>query len=267
LLILGVLAPGPGWAQDFASALLPGPGASACAFIERGLPAGEAGAALEASFTRWFGLAALETRAAACAVGWRALRLAGGVSQTGDPGIGWSACGLACGAASAEGAAGLRVVARRDRAPVAATASEAPLGPGLGLEVGGGAWLEAARGLRIWASVPQAWVRGVAPPLDRPLEIGARYERGDAAFWLARGAPSGESQADHVAGAVLRSGPLEVWGAVRDHPLRGGVGLSGQARGLSIAAEVEGHPELGQTVRLSVGLAGHPPKPTAAGGR
>jgi hypothetical protein len=61
---------------------------------------------------------------------------------------------------------------------------------------------------------------------------------------------------DHGAGAALRSGSLVAWGAVRDRPLRGGLGLVASARRLFVAAAVESHPELGETVRLSLGLAG-----------
>ena len=115
------------------------------------------------------------------------------------------------------------------------------------------------------SSVPQAWAGGVAPPLDRPLELGARYEFGDPgdreglALWLTRASPSRNSPADHGAGAALRSGPITAWGTVRDRPLRGGFGLAARVRWLLVAAEVEGHPDLGETVRLSLGLIGPPP--------
>jgi len=113
--------------------------------------------------------------------------------------------------------------------------------------------------------VPQAWAGGVAPPLDRPLELGARYEleipgdREGLAFWLTRGSPSRNSPADHGAGAALRSGPITAWGTVRDRPLRGGFGLAARTRWLSVVAEVESHPDLGETVRLSLGLIGASP--------
>mgnify|MGYP001143178705 CR=1 FL=1 len=133
-----------------------------------------------------------------------------------------------------------------------------------GAEVGWGAWLEAAPGLTLWASVPQAWAVGVAPPLDRPLEIGARYGpaapdgAGGPTLWLARSAPSRGGSPDHDAGVSLAAGPLLVWCSARDRPLRGGVGVTAAARGLRLAAGVESHPDLGETVRVTLGLGGAP---------
>jgi len=252
---------GPGeraLAQDFAGAALPGPATSAGAFLESGLPPSGAGPTLDASYTRWFGLPELETRAAACGAGWRLVRLAAGFSQTGEPDLGWSAFGLACGVARPEGGVGLRAVARRDRAVEPGSAAAARLEARAGAEVGWGAWLRAARGLRLWAAVPQSWTAGVAPPLDRPLEIGAAFEHDGLALWLTRAAPSSGAEADHGAGAALRSGTLVAWASVRDRPLRGGFGLVASARRLFVAAAVESHPELGETVRLSLGLTGAP---------
>ena len=243
-------------AQDFTGAALPGPATSAGGFIESGLPPVCAGSALDASCTRWFGLPELETRAVACAAGWRLARVAAGCSQTGEPDLGWSAVGLACGVAHPDGGAGLRAVARRDRSIDPGSAAAERLEARAGAEVGWGAWLEAARGLRLWAAVPQSWSVGVAPPLERPLEIGASFERDGLALWLTRAAPSGGAEADHGAGVALRSGALLAWASVRDRPLRGGVGLVASARRLYVAAVVESHPELGETVRLALGLAG-----------
>jgi hypothetical protein len=243
-------------AQDFLSPAPAGPGALPCGFLEEGLPPASASLALEAAATRWFALPGLETRALGAAAGWRLVRLAAGLSQTGEPDIGWSAAGLALGVAHPLGGAGLRAVARRDRAIEPGSAAALRLAARAGVEVGGGAWLEAAEGLRIWAAVPQAWAEGVAPPLERPLEVGAIYEREGLACWLTRAAPATEDPPDHGAGAALRSGPLQVWGAVRDRPLRGGFGLSLRARRLVVAAQVESHPDLGETVRLALGIAG-----------
>jgi hypothetical protein len=242
--------------QDFTSATLPGPASSAGAFIESGLPQVGAGPALDASYTRWFGLPELETRAVACAAGWRLTRVAAGFSQTGEPDLGWSAIGLACGVARPAGGAGLRAVARRERAIEPGSAAAVRLEARAGAEVGWGAWLEAARGLRLWAAVPQSWSTGVAPPLGRPLEIGGEFERDGLTLWLTRSAPSGGAEADHGAGVALRSGPLVAWASVRDRPLRGGVGLTASARRLFVAAAVESHPELGETVQFALGLAG-----------
>jgi hypothetical protein len=253
-----VLSAGAAVAQDFGSASPPGPRESPCAFVEDGLPpASPVGA--EVSFARWWGLPGLETRAIAGVAGLRSARIAAGLSQTGDPEIGWNTAALALGVARPAGGAGLRVLGRRDRTIAPGSDAAAHLESRAGLEVGGGAWLEAARGLRLWASVPQAWVGGAAPPMDRPLEIGGSYEYGEAEdggdllLWVTRGSPSGDSPADHGAGAALCSGPITAWALVRDRPLRGGIGLAARARGLLLATEVESHPDLGETVRLSAG--------------
>ncbi len=94
------------------------------------------------------------------------------------------------------------------------------------------------------------------PPLDRPLEIGGEFERDGLRLWLTRSAPSGGAQADHGAGVALRSGPLLAWASARDRPLRGGVGLVASVRRFFVAAAVESHPELGETVQLGFGLSG-----------
>jgi hypothetical protein len=242
--------------QDFTCATPPGPAASAGAFIESGLPPRGAGSALDASYTRWFGLPELETRAVACRAGWRQARVAAGFSQTGETDLGWSAIGLACGVARPTGGAGLRAVARRERAIEPGSAAASRLEARAGVEVGWGAWLEAARRLRLWAAAPQSWSAGVAPPLDRPLEVGGEFECDGLTFWLTRSAPSGGAEADHGAGVALRSEALIAWVSARDRPLRGGVGLAGSARRFFVAAAVESHPELGETVRLSLGLGG-----------
>jgi hypothetical protein len=243
-------------AQDFTSATLPGPATSAGAFIESGLPPIGARPAFDASCTNWFGLPELETCAVACAAGWGLARVAAGFSQTGEPDLGWSAVGLAGGVARPAGGAGLRAVVRRDLAIEPGSAAAARFDARAGAEVGWGAWLEAARGLRLWAAVPQSWSTGVAPPLDRPLEIGGKFERDGLTLWLTRSAPSGGAEADHGAGLALRSGPLVAWASARDRPLRGGVGMMASVRRLFVAAGVESHPELGETVRLALGLAG-----------
>jgi hypothetical protein len=254
-LAVALLAAGAA-AQDFAGAALPGPAASACAFLESGLPPARAAASLEGSLTRWFGLPELETRAVACAGGWRLVRLAAGCSQTGEPDVGWSAAGLACGVARPDGGASLRAVARRDRAVEPGSPAAVRLGERAGVELGWGAWLEAAPGLRLWAAVPQSWTAGVPPPLERPLEIGGEYECDGLTIWLVRAAPSAGAAGEHGAGAALRSGALLAWVSVRDRPVRGGFGLVASARRVLVAAAVESHPDLGETVRLSLGLRG-----------
>ncbi|HVP14153.1 MAG TPA: hypothetical protein VMS88_01340 [Terriglobales bacterium] len=251
-------------AQDFGSAAPPGPADAPCAFIESGLPPSSIAGA-EAAFTRWFALPDLETRAIAAAAGIGALRVAAGVSQTGEAGIGWNAAGAALGVVRERAGVALRAVARRDRTIAPGSEAALHLEDRAGLEAGGGAWLAPAENLIVWASVPQAWAGGTAPPLDRPMELGARYAIGDStgrgglAFWVARGAPSGDAPADHAAGAMLRSGPLAAWATVRDRPLRGGFGLSARARWLVVSGEVESHPDLGETVRVGIALLGSPP--------
>jgi hypothetical protein len=190
------------------------------------------------------------------------VRAAAGISQTGEPEIGWNAAGLAFGVSRPAGGAGLRCVGRRDRVIRAGSEAAARLEARAGLEVGGGAWLEITKGVRVWAAVPQMWARGTAPPLDRPLEIGAVYDAGEReglTLWLTRGAPSGDLAADHGVGVALRAGTLVLWGAARDRPLRGSFGLAARASHLAVAAEVESHPDLGETVRLSVGLGAASP--------
>ncbi|MBI1797500.1 MAG: hypothetical protein HYR74_10665, partial [Candidatus Eisenbacteria bacterium] len=84
-------------AQDFATpvdAISPAL-ASPCGMIEHGFAAVRTAPAIELATIRWFGLPELTTRAAAAAAGWRALRAAAGVSQTGDPEVGWTGLGAA----------------------------------------------------------------------------------------------------------------------------------------------------------------------------
>jgi hypothetical protein len=245
-------------AQEFAPPEPAGPGGSPGGFLEYGLPPAAPAAALEAAFTSWFGLPELETRALSAGTGYGALRAAAGVAQMGARDIGWDAAALAGGVVVAGGGAGLRAVARRDRAIPPGSAAAASLGARAGVEAGWGAWVAAGRGLTLWATVPQTWVSGTAPPLERPLEIGARYEPAGGArglaLWLSRAAPSAGGAPDHGAGLSLAAGPLLAWAAARDRPLRAGVGLAAAGRLVRVAAVVESHPDLGETVRLSLGL-------------
>ncbi len=244
-------------AQDFSPPAPAGTPAGPLALIERGLPDTISGVRIEAATVRWFGLPDLATRALALGGGWRTVRGAVGISQTGDPELGWSAFGLALGVAEREGGAALRVVVRRDRRLGPALGSWRS-SSGVGVEVGGGVCVAAGAGLRLWASAPQVWARGESPPLERPLEIGVAYGAHDATLWLSRGAPASDAAADHEAGLALRSGPLALWAAARDRPLRGGIGVAAGARGLVVRAAVESHPALGETVWLGLGLGGAP---------
>jgi hypothetical protein len=248
--LLAAAPPAP--AQDFVSPARAGPTPSALVFLERGLAPPRAGATLEATTARWFGLAELSTRALACGLGWRSLRAAAGMSQTGEPEIGWSAAGIACGAARAAGGVAFRAEARRDRDARAVAASP---GSGVGAEAGGGAWVAAGAGLRIWASAPQLWRRGASPPLARALEIGGVLDTGSLALWLARAAPPRPAgPGTRCAGVAVARGPWELWLEARDQPLRGALGVSARAGFLRAAAAVESHPVLAETVRLSIGL-------------
>src|SRR5205823_2242052 len=83
----------------------------------------------ESGITRWFGLEALATRQIAVCGGWHGVRAAFGVSQTGEPELGWTALGAAAGGTSHAAGAALRVVARRDRA---SPGLPGPPGPGAG---------------------------------------------------------------------------------------------------------------------------------------
>jgi hypothetical protein len=144
-------------------------------------------------------------------------------------------------------------VARRDRA------SDPPLGPlghGIGLEAGAAAWVAAGGGIALWASAPQMRVRGLAPPLQRGLEIGGLWRAAGGGLWLTRraAAPGVGEPAAHELGLSLVAGPCAAWARARDGPLRGGIGLVARAGVARAAAEVSSHPVLGETVSLMVML-------------
>jgi hypothetical protein len=243
-------------AQDFEAPAPAWPIGSACVLLERGLPASTPTPTLEGVVTRWHGLAALTTRAVSGALGWRSARLGVGLSQTGEPDVGWTALAMAVGAAGSNGGGALRAVARRDRtSPFRFDAR----GADVGVEIGGGAWISAATALHVWASAPQLWTRGAAPPLARPLEVGGALDLGDVVVWLGRAAVAGYprgGRGEHTLGLFTGAGPLGVWLVARDQPLRGGLGVAARARVLRVAAEVESHPVLGETARMSLGLGG-----------
>jgi len=240
-------------AQDFSAPLPPGPERSPFAMLESGLPAAAATSGLASSRCAWLGAPDLVTRALAGALAVRAMRAAVGLSQTGDPEIGWTAAGVALGGAGAAGGAALRLEGRRDRHPEPA---ESPLGRGVGAEAGVAAWVAASRALTVWTAAPQVWRRGAAPPLARGLELGARLAGGGCALWLCHRAPPHAADADpeHEAGLLLGLGASAAWARARDRPLRGGIGVSLARRPLIVAAEIESHPVLGETTRVSLGL-------------
>jgi len=250
-LLTGALAfrAGPARGQDFVTPQVSGLSATKGDLLDAGLPAARLALAGEVWGTRWLGLSELTTRGLALSGGWRGARAAVGLSQTGDPELGWSAVGAALGTASATAGAALRAVARRDQTPALATA----LGPGAGAELGAGAWLAPSPRLRIWASAPQAWLRGAAPPLARGLEIGGAWRAGSITAWLASEATPHAADA-HRAGLALSRGPTRVWVEAREAPVRASVGLTVRARGVSVATAVDAHPVLGETVRLGLEL-------------
>jgi hypothetical protein len=237
-------------AQDFASAAPAGPAPGACALLERALPVADGGAALECGTTRWLALPDLQTRAVAAILRAGSVRVAAGMSQTGDPAIGWTAAALALGAVSEEGGVALRVVARRDRDEGAVAGGH--LERGAGGEAGAGAWLAAAPALLLWASAPQLWTAGESPPLVRPLELGARASFSGGAAWCALVAPRSGDDGERVAGLSLGGAALAVWGEARDGPLRASLGLSGRVGALVVEASVDAHPVLGETTHLSL---------------
>jgi hypothetical protein len=251
--LLAVIAfPRSTCAQDFAAPSPPGPATGPLAYLESGLPPGSSGWAAHGAVTRWFGLPDLETHAAALLAGVGGARLALGLARTGGADEGWSAAALALGAAHGAAGAALRGAIRRDLDP---SAVSSPLGPGIGAEAGGGAWIEPGSRLRVWASAPQLWRHGVSPPLARGLEIGAIVETREIVTWIARrSSPRPGVAGTRSIGLGFTAGAWTVWIATRDHPLRGSLGVRGAVRSIRIACAVESHPLLGETTSFSAGV-------------
>ena len=251
-LALALSLPGapPARAQDFTPGLASGPQPGAAALLERALPQGPPAWGTEATSTRWFALPDLQTRALAAQAGARSVRVAAGLSQTGGPELGWTAAALAVGGAGPEGGAAVRAIARRERA--AGPLATRGLAQGAGLEAGAGAWLLAAPGLVLWASAPQLWTRGEAPPLARPLELGARLDRAGSATWLALSAPVAGLDGERAAGVRLGTRTLALWAEARDAPWRASVGLEARLRTLALRCRVDAHPVLGETTTLAL---------------
>ncbi len=250
--LLGVLAgtatASAALAQDLAGAAPVGSG-GVFEMLERALPAEAPGVTAAAASTRWWGLRELETRSLALGGGWRAVRVAFGLSQTGVPELGWTTLALAVGGAGPGAGTALRVIARRDRdAPWSVAYAVAPAA---GLEVGAGAWLTPLANVRVWASAPQIFARGEAPPLVRPLELGVRA--GDAtAVWCTLRAPNAGDDGERALGTSLGVTPLVAWAEVRDAPLRGSAGIRAGAGPLAANLRVDAHPALGETIRLAI---------------
>jgi hypothetical protein len=127
------------------------------------------------------------------------------------------------------------------------------LGPGVGVEAGAGAWVAIGE-LELWADAPQLWTRGAAPPLSKPLEIGARVELDGVIAWWSRRAPRRLGPSERWVGVGFNAHSWSAWLEARDRPLRGGAALSARVGHLVTAFGVESHPVLGETVRLSVGI-------------
>jgi hypothetical protein len=226
--------------------------------LERALPSPRAGFSFAAASTRWWGLPELETRSLALGASWRSLRAGFGLSQTGVPEIGWTTLAFAAGTAGPSAGAAFRVVTRHDRdAPWSAGRATSPEA---GLELGAGAWLAPVPALRAWASAPQAWVRGEAPPVDRPLELGVRAGAGTA-LWCTLRAPRAGDDGERALGLCLELAPFTAWVEVRDAPLRGSAGASARAGPLAVRTRVDAHPALGETLRFGIewGRAPDPP--------
>ncbi|MEO5988990.1 MAG: hypothetical protein ABIU54_01665 [Candidatus Eisenbacteria bacterium] len=239
----------PARAQEFGGAAIPGEARGAGAMLEHGL-AGAASAGAEVGVTRWFALPSLETRALALGVAMRSLRVAVGVASTGEPAVGWDAGALAVGVKQPGFAVAARAVLRRDREWFAAPPGV--LGRAVGAEAGAGAWMQAARAVRVWVSAPQLWSRGVAPPLARPLESGVRFGGEQVAGWLVLRSPRGGDDGARAAGAMLGRGPLVCWAEITDAPLRASVGVRAERGRLACAVRLDAHPILGETTHCSL---------------
>lgn len=244
--------------QDFSApgADSPADARESGSWIETGVPPPQGGWAGEAFTIQWHGLPELVTRGLSARAGFGAARIAVAGSQTGTPDLGWSAAGAALGFAGEAIGVGVRAVARRDR-------TRALFGPpevdATGAELGLGARATAASGITLWASAPQVWLVGAAPPSRRSLELGAAVELGELrAWWSRRAVPAltRGMRAEHSAGVAIAGDPLTVWLEAQDQPLRGGLGARGRVGRVWVAASVASHPVLGETVRAGLGIGG-----------
>ena len=235
-------------AQDFAPAAGAGPAPGACALLERALPVAADRGGFEALTSAWALVPALGTRAVAGEVALHSLRMAAGLSQTGEPELGWTCAALALGAADHAGGCALRVALRRDRIADA---------PPPGIEAGGGAWLTPARGVSLWASAPQCMTRGAPPPQARPLELGGGITSGAARVWFAIEGPGRGGDGERAVGLELARGAATVWGEARDGPWRATLGVALRVRAIACAVRLESHPLLGTRTTLALGLRAH----------
>lgn len=247
-------------AQDFATSAESAPATAPAAMLDSALPPRGAAPGAEAFVLSRFALSALATRGAAAGLGWRSLRVAAGISQTGDPDIGWVAAGVACGVVHHAWGAGLRAVARRDQDPLARWRS--PHG-GSGAECGGAVWFDLARDATLWASAPQVWAFGVPPPLARGLTTGIRIGGPDARAWIAHEArpATGTGTASHRAGFALGAGVFALRVEGFDGPLRAAIGVEAGIPLGRVHATMESHPVLGESVHLGIVLGMRAPGP------
>lgn len=241
-----------GRTQEFAGAAAAGEAGGVGALLEHGLAA-PATCGIETGVTSWFALPELQTRSAALGVRVRSLQMATGVAATGEPELGWNTVALAVGAVQPTFAVAVRAALRRDQAWWGAPPGV--LGRAVGAEAGAGAWLQAAPQVRVWASAPQLWTRGVAPPLARALESGVRVGDEALAGWLALRAPTATGDGARVAGASLARGGLACWAEVTDGPLRASLGVRAELLGLACGVRLDAHPVLGETTHLSLAWA------------
>jgi hypothetical protein len=241
-------------AQDFAAPAPAGPSKSAGAFLERALPeapaATRSGGALEMIAIAWDPAAELTTRALAGLTRWRGITWGAGVSSSGDDVVGWNSAALAIGHAGASHGAGVRALVRRDRAPQGADGAR----PG-GLEAGAGFWSAVGSRARLWASAPMAFSAGEPPPLDRGLETGISIEAGAFTAWGVWSAPAGAVDAgERALGAGCASGVAALWAEAVDRPLRASIALRVRRGALSVCAQVNEHPALGESARVSLSI-------------
>jgi len=233
-------------AQEFA-APAPLPSESEARLLEQALPPAAPGARFQSIAIQWFGLAELGTASAALGGSWRGGRAALGLSHTGRGELGWSAAALAGGWTDGHTGAALRGVVRLRQ--------DSDGAPEPGAEAGAGAWADAGDRLRLWASAPQLWQDGEAPPLERRLELGASLRAGDLELWLARRSAPGSSgglHGEHSAGFAAHAGALTLWTHLEDAPARGGFGFAVSWRGLGLSFASDLHPVLGETLALGL---------------
>ena len=245
LAILAMALPAVAIAQEFAaptSRATLGPGA----LLERALPNGATGASLATLLTRW--PLAMTARSLIAGGAFRGVAAEAGVASAGDDALGWNAAGLALGIADRVAGAAARAVVRRDH--------ESPVElPAVGVETGMGGWMSLGP-MRIWASAPQAFLAGESPPLPRGLTAGVEWAAGGVALGLEREAPRQGivEPAAHAARLSLALAGITAWTELRDQPLRGGVGIEATVGALRVASQVDGHPVLAPTVRMSLAL-------------